>query len=250
MELKSMSEQLNNLENNALKKMFQVMEALSGIEENGMVNFGGNSYNYMTAKQVMSHVAPLMKQFKLLVVLHEVNRFEVVEQKKFDRAGKESLTYLTNAIFTYRFVCPETGHYYDVPVATSGQDGSDKGIFKASTTALRPVLKQTFLITAGEDLDVEATDDTGQPTGSTAITHIVHAVKKIFADANLDLNNKTFKTLVRDYEVPLDDTLEQTSDMKKALNRFAQIARDYKSGVQLEDAIMSYRVKENELRSK
>jgi hypothetical protein len=135
-------------------KVAYVMGQVQHVPKNGYnAHF---KYEYVREIDLTEHLRPLLAEIGLVVFPSATDRMQIVGE------GKNQVTYVYHH---FKFVDAETGDAEVVGVWGAGQDGQDKGPYKALTGAEKYALMKTFMVPTGDD--PEATDGGGEPTGNT-----------------------------------------------------------------------------------
>lgn len=140
-------------------KLCQVMGAVEKIPKRGINEAFG--YTYATEADVVEHVRKELadRNIFLLPSVERIHEREVVTR----RGNKEVVT--TVAI-KYTFLDGDTGETLSFTMYGSGQDGGDKGIYKALTGCTKYALMKTFLVPTWDDPEQEMPPATKEPAKS------------------------------------------------------------------------------------
>lgn len=123
------------------------------------------NYSYASEAAIKSKLHELLVKHGLLFMPTAAtiaNRTEYTSDK-----GKHS--FLTDVVLTYKFIDIDTGESIEAQVEGTGDDGADKGTYKAITGALKYALTSTFLIETGDDPEDDSKERTGSDTGLPTI---------------------------------------------------------------------------------
>lgn len=137
-------------------KLAEVMQAVDRIKKRGHNAF--HNYDYATEADIVEAVRHEMaSRFLMLIpeVVHLATQ-ELGPNKKGD--PRDPLTVLT---MRFTFMDGETGESISRQWFGVGQDGGDKGVYKAMTGAEKYFLMKTFLIPTGDDPEQDSKDDKG-----------------------------------------------------------------------------------------
>jgi hypothetical protein len=135
------------------KRMAEVMDAVDRIPKRGKNSFHG--YQYATEADVSDAVRRELAKRDIAVFVSS----HMIEARKIE-SSKGRPTILTDVAVEMTFACGETGATWTVAAAGTGEDGSDKGIYKAITGAVKYALMKSLLIPTGDDPE---DDSKGKP---------------------------------------------------------------------------------------
>lgn len=133
-----------------VKKLAEVMEAVERIPKRGRNTF--HNYDYATEADIVAAVrSELAKRHVML--LPEVVSCDFRElQPNKDGKPRDPLTVLH---MTFTFLDGESDEVIAKPWIGIGQDGGDKGVYKAMTGGEKYFLMKTFLMPTGDDPERE-----------------------------------------------------------------------------------------------
>ncbi len=123
-----------------LEKLEVIMNSLSHVAKNMLVEFGTTSYRAVTEEAVLNAVRPLFLEQHLTMLpgeIHSVQQF-----------GK-----ITILGMIYHLSDSETGAYIQIPSVGGGHDSSDKGPGKAYTYSLKYAIIKSLMLAQGNDPD-------------------------------------------------------------------------------------------------
>lgn len=128
------------------RKIAEVMAAVDRLPKTGWNDF--HKYHYVTEADLVEAVRGLLaeRQVAILPSAHTV-----------EWGGPKGTVTLFRGTFT--FVDGETGASVSCKWAGTGDDPSDKGLYKAYTGALKYFLLKTFLIPTGDDPEADTGTD-------------------------------------------------------------------------------------------
>jgi hypothetical protein len=130
-------------------KLAEVMAAVERVPKRGRNEF--HRYDYATEADIVSTVRDeLSKRGVMLIPSVQNHERHEVTTKKNERGDP-----LTVLHMTFTFVDGETGERETHPWLGVGQDGGDKGVYKAMTGAAKYFLMKTFLMPTGDDPETE-----------------------------------------------------------------------------------------------
>lgn len=128
------------------KKIAAVTAAISRIPKNGKNTF--HNYRYATESDITDGLRDLLQEHGLAFLPPSVIAWERSETtKKNGERGDD----LTRVQLQFGLACTETGEVFTSAFWGEGQDGGDKGFYKAYTGAVKYFLMKTFLIATGDD---------------------------------------------------------------------------------------------------
>ena len=117
------------------QKKIEIMKRIDRVPKNGRNDF--HKYDYVTeadlVEAVRQHMTELGVAFSFSVESHE-------------RQGD-----ITTAVCSFSLIDAESGEQETVTVPGSGQDKTDKGLYKAYTGAQKYFFMKTFLVPTGDD---------------------------------------------------------------------------------------------------
>jgi len=133
------------------KKIAQVMAAIDSVPKNGRNDY--HNYDYSTDDDVMQSVRPVMAEHNLIALPSVVDRS--IERVS---TGKKESDYQLHTQITLEvtLIDGDSGQSKTMTWEGEAQDGQDKGLYKALTSAMKYWALKTFLLSA--DADVETHD--------------------------------------------------------------------------------------------
>lgn len=140
-------------------KIAYVMGQVQHVPKNGVNTF--HNYRYTREVDLTEHLRPLMAELGLVVLPCATSDLRIIESPDGKVSSRVTLVY-----YEFKFVDADTGEAVVVPVWGGGQDGQDKGPYKALTGAMKYALMKTFMVPTGDD--PEATDGEGSSTAQPA----------------------------------------------------------------------------------
>jgi hypothetical protein len=164
------------------KKIAQVIARVKRVPTNGRNNFQG--YDYATEGDLVDEIRRHLSELNVCV-------FPSVESHQSEQIGKAG--FLSTVEMAMTLVDGDSGQSMTTRWIGQGQDKGDKGYYKAYTGAMKYFLMKTFLISTGDDpeLDERAPEPQSPPpkplvTDPTKIknqgTRMVNAVKRVGLD--------------------------------------------------------------------
>lgn len=132
-------------------KVARVMSSIDSVPKNGRNDY--HNYDYSTDDDVMQSVRPVMAEHNLIALPSVVDRS--IERVS---TGKEESDYQlhTQIILEVTLIDGDSGQSKTMTWEGEAQDGQDKGLYKALTSAMKYWALKTFLLSA--DADVETHD--------------------------------------------------------------------------------------------
>jgi hypothetical protein len=169
-------------------KIQAVMKKVGCLEKKGENKSQG--YKYLGEEQVTAELHPAMAEAGLIVF---PSSMETIENGSYQTKGGSTMFNVTLKT-TYRFQDTETDSFVDVVVYGQGSDTGDKAYNKAMTACYKYALRQTFVISTGDDPDKESPQEAkAQPKGQP---------KQHFClDCGQGIDDKTAKAAVKHFEV-------------------------------------------------
>ena len=134
-------------------KMAKVLGAVNRIPKNGRNTF--HNYDYVTESDLVEELRRLMASNGIAFFVSVDGAPERIDM------GDSRNGPLTRVKMLAHFCCSETGETFSISFYGDGQDKGDKGIYKAYTGAVKYMLMKTFLVSTGDDPEV---DDQPAPT--------------------------------------------------------------------------------------
>ncbi len=131
-----------------LTKLHSIMSEVDYIQKDKTNTF--QNYKYASEKAIKETLHALLVKHKVIftVSIENTSRLEYVNNK----CNKGFLTDLT---VNYSFYDVESGEVLKEKFVGTGDDGADKGTYKAITGAIKYILTSTFLIPTGDDPEDE-----------------------------------------------------------------------------------------------
>lgn len=129
-------------------KLADVMAEVGYVEKRGRNTF--HNYDYVTEADLVEAVRSKLaeRQIVLIPSVGDIGERPVTTDK-----GKQSTVTTVRVKFT--FIDGATGETHSAEWAGSGDDASDKGLYKAYTGALKYFLMKAFLIPTGDDPEAD-----------------------------------------------------------------------------------------------
>ena len=132
-------------------KMAQVMAEIDAVPKNGWNDF--HKYEYSNDDDVMQSIRPVMAEHNLVAIPSVVER----DMKRVSTGKKESDYQLhTHLTLDITLIDGDSGQTKTIRWEGEAQDGQDKGLYKAYTSAIKYWALKTFLLSA--DAGVETHD--------------------------------------------------------------------------------------------
>lgn len=143
-------------------KLLEAIREVESVSKDGRNDF--HKYDYTTAEAILRAVRkPLLERG--LILLPSLGTMS----ERSIRTAKGGESTITTAHVKFTFIDAETGEAHDSEWAGSGDDPSDKGIYKAYTGAIKTFLREAFMLPMGDDPEGDKNaDERGK--GRTAST--------------------------------------------------------------------------------
>lgn len=203
-----------------VRKLAEIMAAVERVPKRGRNEF--HRYDYATEADIVQVVRHEMasRQVMLIPSVQNHERHDITT-KKNERGDP-----LTVLHMTFTFIDGETDQRLEMPWIGVGQDGGDKGVYKAMTGGEKYLLMKVFLMPTGDD--PEATSERRE-------------AKKVERDADREARAQQRADAKAEQTITQDDrrTLQKvaidngwpTADVKKLIVAFgfassADITRD------------------------
>ena len=140
------------LEQNSLKqlatKMTNVMKDVGYIKKAGRNEFHG--YNYATEADIAAAFSKALHAHNVFMFSNILERSCTIYKT---RGQKDS--FLVTVKLEVTFVDADSGESFSSTFYGDGSDPDDKGVYKATTGALKCALMKTFLVATGDDPEQE-----------------------------------------------------------------------------------------------
>lgn len=135
-----------------IRKLAEVMDAVERVPKRGRNEF--HKYDYATEADIVSVVRKELASRQVMLIPEVVShQREDITTKKNERG--DPLSILT---MRFTFIDGETGETDSRMWLGAGQDGGDKGVYKAMTGGEKYFLMKTFLMPTGDDPENDAKD--------------------------------------------------------------------------------------------
>lgn len=134
------------------QRLLKVAGLIPEIDKDGHNDFQG--YDFASAENVLRKVRePLAEEGILLLS----DLIEVTERDTKTPKGKD--TTITTVRVKFTFIDTKNGQRLEATWAGTGDDPSDKGIYKAYTGCVKTFLRATFLLPLGDDPEADTRAD-------------------------------------------------------------------------------------------
>lgn len=138
-----------------IRKLAEVMAAVERVPKRGRNEF--HRYDYATEADIVATVRDELSKRGVMLIpaVQNHERHELrdgIDSKTGKDKPRDPVTILH---MTFTFVDGETGERETHPWLGAGQDGGDKGVYKAMTGAAKYFLMKTFLMPTGDDPETE-----------------------------------------------------------------------------------------------
>lgn len=149
-------------------KILEAQKAVKGLEKNGTGPATQGGYSFLAVDDVLKKIKPLLDEHGIIVLPTLVDHgfeFTKANAKDDSRVPK----YATTAWVKYQFdfIAVEDASKLSTTVIGEGADTSDKAIRKATTSAWKIALIQTFALITGE-ADPDSQDGANVPDQGNA----------------------------------------------------------------------------------
>ncbi len=131
-------------------KIVRVMEIVKRLEKDGQMNYG-QKYRYITEEQITGTLHDAFVEVGLTIA---PTAMETVYDGTYTASGGATMI-LTRIRVTYTITDPDSGEFICVQAFGEGADVGDKSYNKAMTAAFKYALRQTFMLSSGDDPDHE-----------------------------------------------------------------------------------------------
>jgi len=127
------------------KKLHAIMGEANYIQKSGENKFHG--YKYASEADIKDKLHGLFVKHGVVFNVSIANQLSV----QIHNTSKGAAQYRTTVTLAYRFIDVEDGSTMEGTFEGAGVDGEDKGVYKATTGALKYCLTTTFVIPTGDD---------------------------------------------------------------------------------------------------
>lgn len=129
-------------------KLAQIMGEMDRIAKNGYNKF--HNYSYVQEADIVEAIRTKLAE-RSVMLIPSVTRVERTPLLRTDSNGKPKESLITTMYLRFTFVDGESGDSYSADWTGDGEDGGDKGMYKALTGAEKYFLLKTFMISTGDD---------------------------------------------------------------------------------------------------
>jgi hypothetical protein len=136
-------------------KIAYVMGQVEHVPKNGFNKHF--KYHFVREVDLTEHLRPLLSEMGLVIVPSATDNIRILEHADGDQNKRITLIF-----YNFKIVDADTGDSEIMGVWGGGQDGQDKGPYKALTGADKYALMKLFMVPTGDD--PEATDGEGNST--------------------------------------------------------------------------------------
>jgi hypothetical protein len=141
-------------------KINLVMKDVCNLGKDGKMAAQAGGYGYLSEERVVTTLHESMEKHGLVIVPVAM---EVIDDRE-DILSSGKIMHDTRIRASYRFVDSEDGDFMDLQVLGEGSDTGDKTLNKCMTGAFKYALRQSFMISTGDDPDHVVSVE---PTAST-----------------------------------------------------------------------------------
>ena len=135
-------------------KLARVLAEVHRVPKNGRNDF--HNYDYATESDLVDHIRDKLAE-QGIMIFPSVTDHEIAEMQD----NRNRTVYLTTVTMQMTLVDGESGDSMTTSWVGQALDNADKGYYKAYTGALKYFLMKTFMISTGDDPEV---DDAPRPT--------------------------------------------------------------------------------------
>lgn len=153
------------------QKIATVMKAVGYLKKDKTLSGGGN-YAYLSEEKI---TAELHRECADIGLTFAPIAMEILDNRE-DKTNSGGLLHNTRILATFRFTDADDGTFLDVQTLGEGSDRGDKCLNKCMTGAYKYALRQSFMISTGNDPDDEPSQEatqstrTGRTNGKAATT--------------------------------------------------------------------------------
>jgi ERF superfamily len=133
---------------NLARKLSNIMGKLGRVPKRGHNSFFG--YDYPLESDINEAIRTLLAEEHIFIFPGFAGPEAVTTGQPF-KTMSGSLQWITTIWMTFTFVDAESGESWTGRSIGQGQDGGDKGVYKAMTGCLKFFLMKTFLFSTGDD---------------------------------------------------------------------------------------------------
>lgn len=135
-------------------KLARVLSEVHRVPKNGRNDF--HNYDYATESDLVDHIRDKLAE-QGVMVFPSVTGHEIAEMQD----NRNRTVYLTTVTMQMTMIDGESGDCMTTTWVGQALDNADKGYYKAYTGALKYFLMKTFMISTGDDPEI---DDAPRPT--------------------------------------------------------------------------------------
>lgn len=132
------------------KKLFAIQQEELILKKSGYNAY--HKYKYVTESDILELAKKVFQKHGLICIPNQV---EVTNIPKGDKDD------ITRIIYEFTIVDPETGDNIVLRHGGDGQDSGDKGIYKASTGAVKYFLMKLLMVSAEDDPESDNQEKSG-----------------------------------------------------------------------------------------
>lgn len=167
--------------------MGEIQAKIPNLQKNGIGPQSQGGYKFLAVDDVLAAIRPLLNEHQVFITSTLVDRdvtYDYGVVPDGGRVGKKNThVFLT---YEYKFTHAEDGSYVTTTVVGEGIDSQDKAVRKATTSAQKILLINTFSLVTGEP-DLHDASDGGSAaqadTGAAPANRAQQAVSKARASA-------------------------------------------------------------------
>lgn len=137
-------------------KIQTIMKTVGYMQKDGKISGSGPNYSYLSEEQITAELHRAFAEVGLTITPHSMA--VVGERDDVTRSG--GVLHNIRVAATYQFTDPDDKDTVLVQVLGEGSDSGDKAVNKAMTGAYKYALRQSFMISTGDDPDHTASQET------------------------------------------------------------------------------------------
>jgi hypothetical protein len=127
------------------KKLFEITKEELTLKKSGYNAY--HKYKYVTESDILELAKKVFQKHGLICIPNQVEITNIPKEDKDD---------ITRIIYEFTLADPETGDSIVLRHGGDGQDSGDKGIYKASTGAVKYFLMKLLMVSAEDDPENDA----------------------------------------------------------------------------------------------
>ncbi len=144
-------------------KINLVMQKVCNLGKDGRIQGGGN-YAYLSEEKITTALHEAFTEVGLVIA---PTAMEIIENRE-DATRSGGILHLTRILVTYQLTDKDDGDIMVIQALGEGSDSGDKTLNKCMTAAYKYALRETFMISTGDDPDQQASQETEQSRSTAA----------------------------------------------------------------------------------